>query len=458
MSKRNIIFSTDSYKLSHFKQYPPGTQYVSSYIESRGGDYPFTLFSGPQMLLSQLKAPTMKQVREAEEVVTSHGFEFNHDWYKIAELGYLPIRITAVKEGTVLPTGNVLLQIENTDPRFPWLTSYLETALLRAVWYPTTVATRSKSLKNVIQGFIDKTSDDPSQIDFKLHDFGARGVSSYESADIGGIAHLINFRGTDTLSAVVAARKYYAESMAGFSIPAAEHSTITSWGKEHEADAYRNMIQQFGGKGNVLAVVSDSYDIMNAVDNIWGGSLKEVVLDSGARVVVRPDSGDPATMVLAVVSSLAKSYGTTENSKGYKVLNPAVRVIQGDGINDKSVVDICNLLMENGFAVDNVTFGMGGGLLQQLNRDTLRFAMKCNAIKRNGEWWEDVSKNPSSDTGKKSKAGRLALVRDPETKVWQTVREHETEGRQNYLEEVFVNGKVTRSQSLAQIRALSNQS
>ena len=183
-----------------------------------------------------------------------------------------------------------MVQVINTDPRVPWLTSYIETALLRAIWYPTTVATISYGIKEIIKEYLDQTSDDTkAQLPFKLHDFGARGTSSQESAMLGGMAHLVNFQGTDTLSAIVGARRYYNANMAGFSIPASEHSTMTSWGKEGETDAYTNMIKQFAGEGKIFAVVSDSYDIYNAVSNIWGITLKEEVKKSGATLVIRPD-------------------------------------------------------------------------------------------------------------------------------------------------------------------------
>ena len=177
--------------------------------------------------------------------------------------GRLPVRIRAVPEGTLVPVHHVLATIENTDPACAWLTSFLETALLR-VWYPTTVATNSWATKQLIARYLDQTGD-PAGLPFKLHDFGARGVSSLESAMLGGLSHLVNFMGTDTMSALLGARVYYGEPMAGFSIPAAEHSTITAWGRDGEAAAYRNMLRQFAKPGSIVAVVSDSYDLDHAV-------------------------------------------------------------------------------------------------------------------------------------------------------------------------------------------------
>lgn len=454
--ENNIILNTDSYKQSHHLQLPPGTEFMSSYIESRGGIYDETVFFGLQMALDKLKCPTHSEVSFAKEIVQAHGYEFNDQWYDIADLGFLPLKIEAVKEGTVLPTKNVLVQVQNTDPRFPWLTSFVETMLLRAVWYPTTVATRSKFIKNIILDNLERTGD-PSGINFKLHDFGARGVSSEESAGIGGAAHLVNFMGTDTMTALMYARKYYNANMAGFSIPASEHSTITSWGRENEVDAYANMLKQFGKPGGIFACVSDSYDIYNAVEKLWGGKLRNQVISSGATLVIRPDSGDPTVVPVDVVMRLARQFGAIVNDKGYLVLPPFVRVIQGDGVNENSIKEILQNLEDEGFSGDNIAFGMGGEMLQTMNRDSLKFAMKCSAAYVNGEWI-DVFKDPITDNGKQSKKGTLALIK--EDNKFQTIRLTEYfngRGDKNYLEPVWHNGEPRRCQTLEEIRAISNQ-
>lgn len=410
----NLLLDTDSYKASHPVQYPPGTERVFSYIESRGGRFDRTVFFGLQMWLKQyLSRPiTREMVDEAEVFWKMHGepfFREGWDYIVAAHGGRLPVVVRAVAEGTVVPTYNVLLTIENTDPRCFWLTSFLETSLLRAVWYPTTVATLSWYAKRIIRDALVRTSDDPDgQLPFKLHDFGARGVSSKESAGIGGAAHLVNFMGSDTVTGILYANRFYNTPMAGFSIPAAEHSTITSWGRSREADAYANMINHFGRPGALVAVVSDSYDIMNAAREIWGGQLRQLVMDSGATLVVRPDSGDPLTVPVDVIEALGERFGHTANSKGFRVLPGCVRVIQGDGININSLSLILDNLAARGWSADNLAFGMGGGLLQQVDRDTLKFAMKCSAAEINGEWI-DVYKDPITDPSKRSKRGRVDL-------------------------------------------------
>jgi nicotinamide phosphoribosyltransferase len=440
--KTSILLNADSYKFSQFNQYPEGTEYVYSYIESRGGKYDTTVFFGLQAFIYKhlLHPIVMSDIDEAEEVITAHGLPFNREgWEYILNTydGYLPVEIKAVPEGSVVPTHNVLLSIMNTDPKCYWLTSFLETALLRAVWYPTTVATNSREIKKVILDALERTGD-PSTIGFKLHDFGYRGVSSEESAGLGGLAHLVNFQGTDTVAALLYGRRYYGIDMAGFSIPAMEHSTVTSWGREHEADSFRNMIQKNAKPGGIVACVSDSYDIFNACE-MWGTELKQDVIDSGATIVIRPDSGDPAQVVSQCACILAAHFGTTTNDKGYEVLNN-VRIIQGDGINIDSVTEILETLEDLGFSADNIAFGMGGALLQGVTRDDQRFAMKCSAARINGEWI-DVFKDPITDSGKRSKKGILKLVKDA-VNGYDTLLANSEDTRPNQLSTVFANGHV----------------
>ena len=457
---KNLILNTDSYKVSMFKQYPLGTTGVYSYIESRGGRYDQTVFFGLQAFIKEylLEPITQADIDIADEILTAHGEPFNREgWEYIlsAHGGYLPVVIRAVPEGTVVPIKNVLATIENTDPQAFWLTTWLETALLRAVWYGTTVATQSYTIKQVILDYLERTGD-PSTIDFKLHDFGARGVSSLESAGIGGAAHLVNFMGTDTISGILFAREYYSAGIAGFSIPAMEHSTVTSWGREGEADAYRNMLNQYAKPGAILAVVSDSYDIYNAAEKLWGEELRQQVIDSGATVVIRPDSGDPVEVNRRLIQILDRKFGSTVNAKGFKVLNN-VRLIQGDGINELTVRSILGAFMALGYSADNIAFGMGGALLQIVDRDTQKFAMKASSACIDGEWI-DVVKDPITDSGKKSKAGRVTL--------WQSGREYFSSVEKpktwtdygvgdatEVLEEVYRNGVLVKETTFDEVRA-----
>jgi nicotinamide phosphoribosyltransferase len=417
------------------------------------------VFFGLQAFIKEylLDPITQSDIDVADEILTAHGEPFNRaGWQYILDKhsGYLPVVIRAVPEGTVVPVKQVLATIENTDPECFWLTTWLETALLRAIWYPTTVATQSWTIRKVILDYLEKTGD-PSLIDFKLHDFGARGVSSMESAGIGGAAHLVNFMGSDTVTGVLYAREYYGAGVAGFSIPAAEHSTITSWGRDGEVDAYRNMLNQFAKPGSIVAVVSDSYDVFNAASKLWGEELRQQVIDSGATVVIRPDSGDPDTVCRKLVQILGDKFGYTTNAKGYRVLNN-VRLIQGDGVNEHTIRMILGGFAAYGWSADNIAFGMGGALLQQLDRDTQKFAMKCSNITVNGED-RDVVKDPITDPGKKSKAGRVSL--------WTSGGEFQTAvrtpngwtdkgiGWTNALQEVYRDGKLVQEVTFEQVRA-----
>lgn len=451
----NPILNVDSYKTSHYLQYPPGAEIVSSYIEARGGEYKNSVFFGLQFFLKAYLAKpiTRENIEEAADVLSAHGVPFNREgWEYILKEhdGYLPIEIQAVPEGTIMPVSNVMVQAKNTDPKVPWLTSYIETALLRAVWYPTTIATRSYECRRIIEAALNDTGDSIEGLDFKLHDFGARGVSSRETAEIGGAAHLLSFMGTDTINGITALRRYYAAHMPGFSIPAAEHSTITCWGREREVDAYRNMLDQFAGDGKVVAVVSDSYDIFAAIDDLWGDALRDRVINNGGTVVIRPDSGNPADIVCESIRHLMDRFGYRENSKGFLVLPDYVRVIQGDGISPKEIASILAVMRIHRFSAENIAFGMGGELLQNVNRDTMQFAMKASAIRIETKW-NDVYKDPVTDTGKSSKRGRLALIDGPDG--YKTVPESTASPEHNVLELVFSNGQILRDESFETIRA-----
>jgi nicotinamide phosphoribosyltransferase len=468
----NNILMTDSYKASHFKQYPPGTKNVYSYIESRGIDTDASFYSEEDVdekmiffglqafLMRYLDNPvTWRDVDEAEAVFTPHGVPFNRqgwDYVRNSLNGKIPLKIMAVPEGSVLPLRIPLVGSVNTDTNVAWMTSYFETSLLRAVWYGSTVATNSWRIKQDIRRYLDATADNTDlQIGFKLHDFGARGVSSSESAGIGGTAHTINFFGTDNIEALMFAKKWYGEPMSGFSIPASEHSTMTSWGRDQEEDAYRNMLTQFGGLGKTLAVVSDSYDIYNAVDNLWGGKLKDEVINNGATVVVRPDSGDPVEVVRKVTQKLMNKFGYTTNTKGYEVLPPYIRVIQGDGVSRKSINAILLDLKKNKISAENIAFGMGGALLQDISRDSLKFAMKASAAKV-GTRWRDVYKETVTDKTKASKRGLVDTTVDKKVVVRDNIKD--VGKGDSLMNTVFYRGNFVHSsrQTLGDIRARSN--
>ncbi len=446
------ILRTDSYKPSHWLQYPEGTTQVYSYLESRGGQFNKIVFVGLNYYLKEyLSVPiTMDDVNYADERITKHigkGIFNRAGWERIVNVhgGIIPVKIEAVPEGTVVETGNVLMTVTNTDPQLPWVTNYVETLLMK-VWYPITVATTSFHIKQLILKYLNETGD-PNSIDFKLHDFGYRGVSSEESAAIGGFAHLTNFKGSDTILALEFAKYYYNEDMAGFSIPAAEHSTIISYGEQKEVEAYENMINKFGN-GSLYAVVSDSYDIYNACKNIWGNILKRKVLAAPGVLVIRPDSGIPHEVVLNVVEILGDKFGSTINDKGFKVLNK-VRVIQGDGIDYDEIEKILHTLKIHNWSADNIAFGMGRALLQKCNRDTSRFAFKASSVTING-YVKEICKTPKTDKEKSSKKGKLKLIYNTDTQTHETINIHCLGN--NILQSVWENGKLLIDPTLQEIR------
>eukprot|EP01061_Rhynchopus_euleeides_P019890 TRINITY_DN3261_c1_g2_i1.p1 TRINITY_DN3261_c1_g2~~TRINITY_DN3261_c1_g2_i1.p1 ORF type:complete len:504 (+),score=198.08 TRINITY_DN3261_c1_g2_i1:89-1513(+) len=460
----NIILLTDSYKISHFKQYPQGTTKVYSYFESRGGKYPATVFFGLQyMMMKHLEGVrvTKEGIDEAEEVTASHfppGTVFNRaGWEYIIEKhgGRLPIVIKAVPEGTVVDVKNVLMTIENTDPECYWLTNYVETLLVQT-WYPMTVATHSRACKKAILDALRK-SGDPAGISFKLHDFGFRGVSSCETAGIGGCAHLVNFLGTDTVAGILVAKRAYEAKISaaegacpGYSIPASEHSTMTAWGRNKEGDAFENMLDVY--QNGLVACVSDSYNVFDACERLWGERLKDKIMKRDGTLVIRPDSGDPVETSLRLLEILADKFGAVTNEKGYKVLDSHVRLIWGDGIDYESLQAITEKLMAAGWSIDNIAFGSGGGLLQKLHRDTQKCAFKCSHATVNGESI-DVFKDPITDPGKVSKKGRLALHKD-ESGKWYT-RQHADEpspDAQDHLVEVFRDGKILRKYNFDDVK------
>ncbi len=418
----SVLTDTDSYKLSHWNQYPPGTTRMMSYFESRGGEFETCTLFGLQYLLHEYlsRTVTLPQVQEAAAFAAAHGEPFNEaGWTRVATTlgGRLPVRIRAIPEGTVVPTRNAVLTIESTDPETFWVVSWLETMLVR-LWYPSTIATASRESKKILQRYLQLSADDPAaELPFKLHDFGARGVTCLEQSRLGGAAHLLSFRGSDTIEGVRCANHYYDAGMAGFSIPASEHSTMTMWGEQGEPAAFEHYVHEYltkrtvpTGAPKLAACVSDSYDLFRAVGEGWCSErLQARLRESGGTLVIRPDSGDPEEVLCHLFDLLEAKVGMSRNSKGYKVLPDTLRVIQGDGIDRRSMERILRALTQRGISASNIAFGSGGGLLQKFDRDTQKWAFKCCAAKVGG-CWVDVRKDPATDHDKRSKGGRLDLI------------------------------------------------
>ena len=455
MTEINPILNTDSYKLSHFLQYPPGTQAVSAYIEPRGhSQRPEVVFFGLQMFLKDyLSRPVTKlDVMEAAEVSASHGLPFNrHGWLDIVERhgGFLPLAIEALPEGTVVRRGVPLLQLVNTDPEHAWVTTYIETALLRAVWYPSSVASHARRLCETLMPHLEKTCEQPfALLPTRLHDFGARAATCAEQAGLGGAAHLLYFSLSDTLSGILNARRFYGAPMAATSYPASEHATITAWGQEREADAYRRMLDLFGD--GEFSVVSDSYDIANALSELWGRALKDKVKSIGGRLIVRPDSGDPVDTPVQAVAQLAYAFGTRLNGKGYKVIDAPVEVLQGDGASGQDMAMILGRLEGMGFSAENIRFGIGSGLMQKVTRDSYSFTMKANARQDEAGMWHGIAKRPATMREKASRNGRVAVTEQMGDLAG--IALEELGGRENALKPVWKNGRLLSDWSFEEVK------
>jgi nicotinamide phosphoribosyltransferase len=465
MKRQNLLLLADAYKYSHYKLYLPGTTKIYSYLESRGGAFSETVFYGLQYFLKEYlegQAFTKTDLDEAEEllggvfgrndVFKRSNFQYILDKYN----GKLPVKINAVAEGTVVPVHNALMTIENTDPQCFWLTNFLETLLMQ-VWYPCTVATLSREVRKIVERYFNETADEAAKgaIDHVLNDFGFRGVSSVESAGLGGSAHLLNFMGSDTVYASRFAKEYYhAKKIYGMSVPATEHSIMTLLGESREKEIMAHVLRAY--PEGILSCVSDSYNIFRAVENYWGGDLKDQVLQRNGTLVIRPDSGDPITTLLKVFELLFDKFGFRLNTKGYRVLPPQVRVIQGDGIDFQSIPQIYTALKLNGISAENLVLGMGGALLQKVNRDTQKFALKCSYAEINNAWM-NVKKHPLEMNAagelvksfKTSKAGKLKLVRTGNQ--FQTMDIYSND-HPDLLQTVFENGVITKDYTFEDIR------
>lgn len=453
----NLLLLTDSYKIGgHWNMFPNGTETVHGYLEARAGaKWNTVTFFGLQGIIKKYmtgQVVTREKIEEAAELCREH---FGNDtafnrvgWeYILNEWGgKLPLVIRAVREGSVIPISNVLVTVTNLGgEKTAWLVGYMET-LLSHVWYGSTVATLSREAKKIVKHNLEYTSDG-GLLDFFIHDFACRSVTTMEQAGYGGAAHLINFKGTDTLPAMKFAKMLYGAKLGGlaYSVPASEHQIMTAEGRENEELVVGRLLEKYS-KG-ILSLVADSYNIYNFAEKICGETFKDKILAREGVLVIRPDSGDPEEVMLKLVNILWKKFGGTINSKGFKVINPKVRLLWGDGINLHGVENVFGAFKINGWAAENIAcFGIGSNLLQKVDRDLLRFAFKCSAQKRNGVWY-DVFKSPI-EGGKESKKGRLKLIKV--NNEYKTVRLED--GGEDLLVTVFENGELKNEITFDEVR------
>ena len=460
MIENNICLLTDSYKVTHHYFYPEGTEKIYSYLESRvGSEFNKTIFYGLQYIIKKYlegQVVSEEKIDQADALIASHIGEgiFNRDgWEYILDKhdGMLPVEIKAVPEGTPVDVSNVLMSVENTDRKSFWLVNYLESLLLQ-VWYPSTVATLSAEVRKLSNFYLDVTGSSKENLDFMLHDFGYRGASSTESAMLSGSAHLLSFSGTDTIPALTVPENYYNDSqLYGFSVQATEHSVMTALGEVGEMSQILNVIEK--AKDGVLSMVVDSYNYRNFLTEAGksGGELNEAILNfldgEGNKVVFRPDSGEPVSTTIDCLNLLSDGFGSHLTDEGYKVFDLNIGLLWGDGLNYQKIRDILFAMKSNGWAAQNIIFGMGGGLHTAVNRDTQRNAFKCSAQFRDGKW-HDIFKNPL-DSSKKSKTGRFKLIKDNNS--FKTVP-IDADG-DDYLKTVFRDGELLIDEKFSDIKS-----
>lgn len=455
----NPILAVDSYKMSHAFAYPKSVTGMHSYIEARTNGHDTIIPFGLQMFINKYLTQPINEynIWEAEKFAKEHGEPFSPDkWKYILDTysGFMPVRITASPEGMPVRSGNVIVTIECNDPEVFWTSSYLETAIQRAVWYPTTIATLGYDIKKVIAHFYRISGADMDMVPFALHDFGARGVTSHEQAEIGGAAHLVNFMGSDNVEGVRAANYYYKEEMSGFSVPATEHSVECSFGEsnEQEEEYLSHVLDTFAKPDSIVSIVLDGYDVFRAAETLCS-KFKEKIISSKAKIVFRPDSGDMMTVVPRILRMQEAAFGAVTNSKGYKKINN-VGLLQGDGIDHMNIKSLLGKILVLGYSADNIIFGSGGALLQKVNRDTFKFAQKVSAVYKDNKW-VSTAKNPVTDPGKKSKGGRVTLVRSLLTGEHSTINiDLPINGEfHNEMRVVYQNGNLFNKSTLKEVRA-----
>jgi len=490
MFNKTALTCVDSYKLGHADQYPVGTTKVYSNFTPRSANYfkavsPETenkiVWFGLQSFLQELNEIWQDTFfsKHKQEVVSEFKSlvapfvgprGFNTELLeKLHDLGYLPLKIKAIQEGSVVNIGIPVLTITNTEDFAYWLPNYLETWMSSELWKSTTSATISWNYRKLIDSFAELTGGSKEFVNWQGHDFSVRGMSGIEDAAKSGAGHLLSFTGTDNIPALKLINDVYKgnETFVGGSVPATEHSVMCAGGKDSELETFRRLITDY--PSGVISIVSDTWDFWNVITTTTL-ELKEEIINRVpdsigiAKVVFRPDSGDPIKIICGdtdavegspeykgAVECLADIFGTTTNDKGYKTLNQRVGLIYGDSITLDRAKQILTNLADKGFASDNVVFGIGSYTFQYNTRDTFGFAMKATYVEINGNGLA-IFKEPKTDNGMKKSAKGLLLVEGTSGsfKLMDSVtKEQENQGELNV---VYLNGKVLVNQDFASIR------
>ncbi|MDV3426308.1 MAG: nicotinate phosphoribosyltransferase [Bacillota bacterium] len=478
-------FLCDFYKTGHKAQYPKGTEKIYSTWTPRGSrkdGINKVVALGFQAFIKKYLIDYFNDNffnKTKEEVINEYTRvmkyclnisrpDFSHI-IDLHDLGYLPIKIKAVKEGTLIPLRVPMLTIENTIPRFFWVTNFLETLMSSELWLPSTAATLALQYKKIVTKYAQETNGDLSGVPFQCHDFALRGMGGFECSKLSGIGHLSSFQGTDTIPAILYIEDYYnaniEEELIGTSINATEHSVQEAYGKENESETYRHLIEDVYPNGFV-SIVSDTWNLWNVLENILP-NLKESIMKRDGRLVIRPDSGDPIKIICGnpdgktklekkgLIEILWDIFGGTITEKGYKQLDTHIGAIYGDAITPERCVAICESLKEKGFASTNIVFGVGSFTYQYNTRDTFCFALKATfAIIKGKE--KQIFKDPITDSGVKKSLKGMAVVINKDNKI-QCIDKLGVAERESYkdidlLEDVFVDGKLLREQTWSDIR------
>ena len=461
MNRENRVMYADSYKYSHAFQYPTMTS-MFDYMSSRGGVYPETVFVGGQIISKKFTAPIEQwEVDEAFADAQAHGVPFDVEgWdYIVQELnGKLPVRIRSIEEGKVIPVNMVLMTFESTDPKVPWVAGWMETVYMK-VWYPTTVATKSYFVREMLEEF-----GSPEWAQFAFHNFGDRGSSSVETAAIGGFAHSSIFMGTDNFNSIRFCRNMYnMKQVASFSVFATEHSTTTANAdgstKKEIAFVERMLIEN--PDAPIMSFVADSYDVFNFTDKVTGKNswIRETIESRpNQKFVIRPDSGNPMEVIKRMIEIMEENEVFDIEIPGkdgvMRKASSNYGILWGDGITPEVIREILIMVTEMGYAAENMVFGSGGDIMQNVNRDTQRFAIKCSSITRSDGTEQDVFKNPITDPSKASKKGRISTFVNSNTGEYVVRRINETcDDFTDALVTVFEDGKIVKDFTMDEVRA-----
>lgn len=475
----SAILCTDFYKTDHRRQYPEGTTKVYSNFTPRISRLPgvdSVVVFGIQMFIDDILVNLFNATffnEDKDLVIAKYKKRMDYSLGKdsvpvdhleaLHDLGYLPIVVKALPEGTIAPLKVPLLTITNTLPEFSWVPNFLETILSNNLWHPITSATIAFEYRKVLEHYAKLTSDIPEFVKWQGHDFSFRGLTGLGTATTSGAAHLTSFTGTDTIPAIDLLEIFYkadeTKELIGGSVPATEHSVMCLGGKDTEFDTYKRLITEVYPKG-IVSIVSDTWDFWGVL-NTTIRQLKDVIMSRDGKVVIRPDSGDPVKILCGdkdapegsfahkgSVQILWEIFGGVVNSKGYKQLDSHIGLIYGDSITLDRCKEICSLLEQMGFASTNVVFGIGSYTYQYVTRDTLGFAMKATYGEVNGEARE-IFKDPLTDGGVKKSAKGLLKVNEDLTLSECVTKEEEKKG---LLQVVFKDGHVYNPTSLSEIR------